>query len=131
MSFSLAVLPFGSPCLLLLWLFDSPSSHPFAPDWITAISTAILAAIGLLAIFDYRKRKKQEELLKLDSRLLWWFIIHPGTYAETAPNLAAALGRTLDEIMDSLQRLSMDGKLHVSPDGETWSLNRAVIMWRK
>ena len=126
MSFSLAAPLSGLPCLWLVLYSGSPGKEASAADWITAISTTVLALIGLIAYCDYRDRKKKQELLKLDDKVLWWFLVHPVSYAIKAPDLAANLGHTLQEITDSLKRLSIDGKIYTQ-GGEVWLMNRATI----
>jgi len=130
MFFSLAAPLCGSLFLLSAWYSDSPSRASNAPEWITALATVALALIGFIAVLEYRKRRKQDELYRLDAKVLWWFILQHATNAISAPDLAAKLGHTLGEITDSVMRLSRDGKL-ITTDGEHWQLNRAMLLGKR
>ena len=127
MSFSLAAPLSGLPCLLLALFSGSPASSLCSlADWITALASLALAGIGITAVLEYKRQKREWELEKLDGKVLWWFMLQSIGLGISPADLAAKLGHTLQEITDSLQRLSVNGKLYTM-DGEHWQLNRTVI----
>jgi len=101
-------------------------------DLIVAVSSiigafcSIVVAAGVgFAYSEYRRRKNDALAAQMDLKVFAWFVEHP-SHAATRREIAGQLGHTLDEINNSVTRLSGGGKLRTD-DGQHFQLNRATL----